>query len=263
MNTAASTPLERVAGANIELARKGQGTPILFLHPHIGLHGAGAFIDALAQGAQVIAPTHPGFGASEVPAHFTTVDDLAYFYLDVLDELDLKDVVVAGASFGAWIALEMAVKNTSRIAALALLGAVGVKFGAREKSDIVDVFSTPRVKVEELSYHDASHSRRDTSVLPEAELEAMARNWEATARFAWSPYMHDPKLRGRLHRIKIPALVLWGAQDRIAPPALGRDYASAIPGAQFAEIAQAGHYPHVEQPAEAARRILEFVRGKR
>ncbi len=42
----------------------------------------------------------------------------------------------------------------------------------------------------------------------------MARSREATGRYAWTPYMHNPKLKGRLHRIRIPALVLWGEADR-------------------------------------------------
>ena len=46
-------------------------------------------------------------------------------------------------------------------------------------------------------------------------MRAVARNREADARFAWSPYMHNPKLKGRLHRIRMPTLLLWGTADRI------------------------------------------------
>jgi pimeloyl-ACP methyl ester carboxylesterase len=263
MNAAQDTPLERVAGVGIELLRKGRGRPVLFLHPHIGLHGAGGFIERLAAEAEVLAPAHPGFGSSELPAHLTTVDDLAYYYLDFIEALDLRDVVLVGSSLGAWIAQAMAIKDVSRIGALVLLGAVGAKFGTRDKSDIVDIFSTARAELEALCYHDAGFSRRDTSTLSDRELEQMAREWETTARFAWMPYMHDPKLRGRLHRVRIPTLVLWGAEDRIAPPAWGRRYAEAIAGARFEEIAGAGHFPHVEQPAAVVARILGFLRSSR
>src|SRR4051794_2853778 len=109
--SAVTTPLERMAGTGIELVRRGAGRPLLFLHPHIGLHGAEALIRALASDAEVLAPSHPGFGASELPAHLTTVDDLAYFYLDVIEEMGLRDFTIVGASFGPWIALEMAIKN--------------------------------------------------------------------------------------------------------------------------------------------------------
>jgi pimeloyl-ACP methyl ester carboxylesterase len=73
--------------------------------------------------------------------------------------------------------------------------------------------------------------------------------------------MHDPKLRGRLHRIRIPTLVLWGAADRVASPDYGRALAAAIPGAQFETIEGAGHFPHLEQPGALARRIVDFVEG--
>jgi pimeloyl-ACP methyl ester carboxylesterase len=90
----------------------------------------------------------------------------------------------------------------------------------------------------------------------------VARNREATARFAWSPYMHDPKLKGRLHRIRIPALVVWGEQDRLTTPAYGRAYAAAILGARFESIDRCGHFPHLEQPDAFARQVLAFVGGK-
>jgi pimeloyl-ACP methyl ester carboxylesterase len=76
--------------------------------------------------------------------------------------------------------------------------------------------------------------------------------------------MHDPKLRGRLHRVRIPTLLLWGSDDRLAPPDYGRNFANVIAGAQFVEVADAGHFPHIEKPAEAARRVVEFaVKGTR
>jgi len=74
--------------------------------------------------------------------------------------------------------------------------------------------------------------------------------------------MYDPKLLGRLHRIMIPALFLWGAADRFAPAGYGRGYCAAVPGAVFEEVASAGHFPHIEQPERVAARIAEFALGK-
>src|SRR4030095_15141814 len=105
-----------VNGIRLEVVEKGRGRPLLFLHPDIGLAPNAPVIDKLAENARVLAPSHPGFGGSEQPKAFTTVDDLAYFYLDLLHTLDLKDTVVVGVSLGAWIAAEIAVKSTARIA---------------------------------------------------------------------------------------------------------------------------------------------------
>jgi len=259
MDSAEGPVTEKIAGVNIEILRRGKGRPILFLHPHIGIHGSGRFIERLAREVQVIAPSHPGFGHSELPRGMSTVDDLSYFYLDLIENLDLRDLVVVGASFGGWIAAEIATKTRERLSRLVLIGAVGAKFGARETSDIVDIFATPRSRWEELSFRDPAVWLRDYESLPEEELTAMARNREATALFAWNPYMYNPKLRGRLHRIRIPTLFLWGANDGFAPIAYGKDYCAAIPGAKFEEIADSGHFPHMEQPEAVARHVIGFA----
>ena len=103
---------------------------------------------------------------------------------------------------------------------------------------------------------------RDYKAMADADVRAAARNREATARYAWSPYMHDPKLKSRLHRIKIPTLFLWGDSDRILSEPYGRAYAGLVPGARFETVAKAGHFPHLEQPEDFARRIHAFMEGR-
>lgn len=250
-----------IRGIRTECIERGSGRPLLFLHPAIGVESAAPAIDRLAQAARVIAPSHPGFGASELPSSFTTVDDLAYFYLDFLDALNLTDTTIVGVSFGAWVAAEIAIKSTARIGRLVLADAVGIRVSEdAEKSDIADIFALTEKGFVALAYHDPVKGERDPS-LSDDGVRRIARNLESTARFCWRPYMHDPKLKGRLHRIDVPTLVLWGAQDRIVTPDYGRAYAAAIPGAQFALIDEAGHFPHVEQPDEFAKRVLAFVDG--
>ena len=247
-----------VRGIRVEWVERGNGRPLLFLHPSIGLDTAAPVFDRLAKGAHLLAPSHPGFGGSDLPPSFTTVDDLAYFYLDLLDQLDLHDVTVVGVSLGAWIAAEIAVKSTARIARLVLADAVGIRVSERETSDIADIFALTEKGFIALAYHDPVVGARDPA-LPDASVARIARNLESTARFCWNPYMHDPKLKGRLHRIDVPTLMLWGAQDRIVAPDYGRAYASAIPKARFATIDQAGHFPHLERPDEFASQVLSFA----
>src|SRR5947208_5623626 len=110
-----------VRGCNITLVRGGAGHPLLLLH---GAGGAGAWLPCMADLAarhHVIVPEHPGFGASDTPDWLDTVPDLASFYLDLLDQLDLTGVDLVGFSLGGWIAAELAVRNTRRLASLTLL----------------------------------------------------------------------------------------------------------------------------------------------
>jgi pimeloyl-ACP methyl ester carboxylesterase len=251
-----------VNGIKVETIEKGRGRPLLFLHPGIGLDRNAPVIDKLAEHARVIAPSHPGFGNSEQPKSFTTVDDLAYFYLDLIDQLDLKNTIVVGVSLGAWIAAEIAIKSTARLSHLVLANALGIKVGARDTRDILDIFAITEPELNKLAYFDPAIAARDYPAMDEAAVRIVARNREASARYGWSPYMHDPKLKSRLHRIRIPTLFLWGTADRILTEHYGRAYCAAIPGARFEVIARAGHYPHIEQPDTFARAVFAFMQGQ-
>ena len=115
-----------VRGCNIGLMRGGAGRPLLMLH---GAGGAGRWLPFMADLAarhDVIVPEHPGFGASDTPDWLDTIPDLACFYLDFLDQLDLTGVDLVGFSLGGWIAAELAVRNTRRLASLTLVGAAGI-----------------------------------------------------------------------------------------------------------------------------------------
>jgi pimeloyl-ACP methyl ester carboxylesterase len=251
-----------VGGIRIEMIARGRGRPLLFLHPGIGLSPGAPVLDRLAMRTRLFAPIHPGFGGSEQPPHFTSVDDLAYFYLDLMDTLDLSETIVVGVSLGGWIAAEIAVKSCARISHLILANTVGIKAKDRETREIADIFAMTEEQFNEHAYFDPTAGKRDYASMPEAEVRTVARNREAAARYAWSPYMHDPKLRQRLHRISVPTLLLWGMADRILSEAYGRAYGAAIPGARFEPIAGAGHFPHLEQPDEFARRVLAFAEVK-
>ena len=116
----------KVNNIQLEIIDRGLGRPLLFLHPGIGIDPKAPVLDRLATRARLIAPSHPGFGNSEQPRSSTTLDDLAYFYLDLLEHFDLKHVTIVGVSLGGWIAAEMAVKSTQRISRLVLANTVGI-----------------------------------------------------------------------------------------------------------------------------------------
>lgn len=248
-----------VCGTKIELRSTGAGRPILFLHPGHGLIGAGAMLEKLATSGRILAPSHPGFGGSELPASITTADDLAYFYLDLIETLDLRDVALIGASFGGWLAAEIATKASDRIARLVLIDSVGVKFGDRDTRDIADLHAVQDDELWALQLDDPKKNRPDYAALSDDDLVILARNNETLALLAWRPYMYNPKLRGRLRRIRIPTLVLWGAGDRVVPPGYGRALCREIPGARFETVERAGHLSFVEQPQACAARVEAFL----
>src|SRR5262245_61010743 len=257
--TNVSSPLT-VRSVQLEVIEKGHGRTILWLHGEEGPHPEAPVLDLLGGHAHVVAPSHPGFGHSPDAPGIDTVDDLAYLYLDLLADHGWRDVVVIGCSLGGWIAAEMAVRSTERLARLVLVGPLGIKVGDRETRDIPDIFALHPEEVSSLLYHDPTRARVDYTRLSDDELTVIARNREATALYAWEPYFHNPKLPQRLHRNSVPTLFLWGADDRFVTAGYyGAAYRDAIPGARLQTIDRAGHFPHLEAPDALVARIRTFL----
>jgi len=253
-----------VHDARLEIVERGAGPPILWLHGEEGLSPSAVYLDLLAAHGQVLAPSHPGFGHSPDADGVETVDDLSYLYLDLLAVRDLREVVVIGASLGGWIAAEMAVKCAARLVGLILIAPLGIKVGDRETRDIPDIFALHPDEVARLQYHDPARAAVDPTTLSDDQLTVIARNREATAQYVWEPYCHNPKLRRRLRRITVPTLLLWGADDRFVTAAYyGAAYRAAIPGARLEPIAEAGHFPHLEQPRALVERVGRFLVERR
>src|SRR5262245_2395196 len=138
-----------VRGCNICLMRGGAGQPLMVLH---GASGAGTwlpFMRSLADKFDVIVPEHPGFGSSDTPDWLDNIHDLAYFYLDLLDQLDLAKVHLVGVSLGGWIAAELAVRSTERLASLTLVDAAGIHVPGVEQIDTFLRTDEQRIRSEE------------------------------------------------------------------------------------------------------------------
>lgn len=259
MANAARVDVIDAGGVQIEVTRVGGGQPLLVLHSEEALEASSDVIADLATRHEVIIPSFPGFGASERPDWMTNPDDIAFTMLDVVDALKLPKLPVLGFGLGGWVAADMATKSDAVASRLVLVDAMGVKIGGAYDRDIQDIWFLTPEKVAALRWADPSKGKRDFTGWSDDQLSVVARNTETLARFCWDPYMHNPKLRHRLHRIKAPTLVLWGEKDGMVSASYGRAYAGLIPGARFDTIADAGHYPHLEQPAAFLAKLKPFL----
>jgi pimeloyl-ACP methyl ester carboxylesterase len=248
-----------VRGTAIEIIRKGKGAPLLFLHGMDGLEAAAGLLDRLAETFTVYAPSHPGFGASQLPPGITTADDLGYFYLDLLDTLEIDTVTLVGLSLGGWIGLEMLVKEPRRVSRAVLGAPLGISTGDRSSQQVVDIFMLSAAEVEQKMQASPPAARLEPATQPVEVLERAARNTAAVSLFGWSPYLHNPKLWQRLHRAKPPALILWGDADAIVPRAYAQDVAAALPDATLQVLPGCGHRIHIDGAEPAARAIIAFA----
>lgn len=248
----------KIADVDLELFEAGQGSPVLFLHGAGGFGERQPFVAPLSAGRRLIAPSHPGFGRSSLPDWLDSIDDIAHLYLELMDTLGLDKVDLLGCSIGGWIAAEIATKVPARVRKLVMVGPVGVKVGPADKLDIPDIFAMPQADVNRLAFHDPSKAP-DLTKMSDDELAVLFRNRETTALLVWEPWMHNPKLRHRLHRVKAPALFVRGASDGLVSAEYLTAYAGLLPNARTLTIPAAGHAPHLEQAEAFVAAVAEFL----
>jgi pimeloyl-ACP methyl ester carboxylesterase len=237
-----------IDGCRIHLRRGGSGQPLLFLHGASGAPVILPFMEKLAERFDVLVPEHPGYGQSDEPAWLENIHDVAYFYLDFLKQLDLRNVTLVGNSMGGWMAMEIAVRDTSRLKSVVLVSPAGISAPGVQPADI---FLMPDEQLVRNLFHDPklAEARLAVPVTPEG-VDIALKNKHTTARLAWEPRLHDPHLPKWLHRIDVPVKIIWGREDRILPVQFLEHFRKLIPKAQTHVIEGAGHLPHVEKADE-------------
>jgi pimeloyl-ACP methyl ester carboxylesterase len=235
-------------GCKLNLRRGGSGQPLLYLHGASGAPVILPFMDRLAERFDVLVPEHPGYGQSEEPGWLENIHDVAYFYLDFLEQLELENVVVVGSSMGGWIAMELAVRDTSRLASLVLVAPAGISAPGVQPADIFLMSAEELVR--NLFFDQGlAEARLAEPVTPEA-LDIALKNKHTTARLAWEPRLHDPFLPKWLHRIDVPVKIIWGREDRILPVQFLEHFSKLMPNAKTHVIEGAGHLPQAEKPEQ-------------
>jgi pimeloyl-ACP methyl ester carboxylesterase len=240
----------RVWGPETEVLEFGNGAPLLFLHSGFGpnVHSS-EYLERLGQQFRVFAPFHPGFGRLPRPRSFRNVGDLAYFYLDLIAQWRLQDVILVGARFGGWIASEMAVRTTERLSRMVLVSPFGIKVGTRDDRDFADFYTISPDERAALEFNDPEFARLSFTGKSDEELTILARGRESEAYYGWEPFMHNPQLRQWLHRIKVPTTLIRGADDRVIARRNHDAYADEIADCTIVTIERAGHHPHLDAPA--------------
>ncbi len=249
-----------VRDCNVFLRRGGTGDPMLFLHGASGVPGWIPAFGTLSESFDLHVPDHPSYGRSDEPEWLDDMSDLAMFYLDFLEERGLENVHLVGNSLGGWLAMEIAVRNATRLRSLTLVGAAGIRIKGKPIADIF--MMDPDDLARELFVDQSFAERIIGAELSEEETDIRLRNRVSTARLGWQPRLFNPSLRKWLHRITVPALVVWGEADRIVDVAYAEEFGRLLPDSEVTVIDGAGHLPHVEKPEPFVSALAGFI-GKR
>ncbi len=253
-----------VNGAEIEVASKGSGEPLVYLHGAFGYRGWRPFMDMLAENFMVYAPIQPGFvDSAPGPDDIDDLLDLTLYHFDLLEALGLEAPNVVGHFLGGMIAAEMAALRPSSVGKLVMAAPAGIWL---DDEPGVDYFATPIEELRGVLFAEPD-SDAAKSVLPEpqddlergTQIIERVRSLATVGKFLWP--IPDKGLKKRMPRIKAPTLVVMGEQDKIVPPSYGDEFASRIEGASLHTISAAGHMLMIERPEEFATVVTEFLQS--
>ena len=210
-------------------------------------------------GYRVYLPDLPGFGRSEQPADYSySVHDQAVVVVGFLDALGLKQVDLGGSSMGGWIVQLVAARHPERVRRLMLFDAVGLY----EKPAWDTRLFTPATpaEVDQLMALLMPHPQK----IPGFIARDIVRN---ANRNAWVIHRAvDAMLTGQdatdnlLPQLKMPMLLVWGAQDRIAPLTQGARIHQLVPQSELAVFPACGHLAQMQCTPEAGPKVVEFVK---
>lgn len=233
------------------------------------LHGIGASSDrwsnvlpALSKYYNLIVPDIIGFGYSDKPTIEYTMDFFVSFFEDFLRRLKVERLSIIGSSFGGYLAAEFTVRNPGKVNKLILAAPAGAM---RTSTRILDQYIMAALYP---TYENTNRAFKDMAHEPAIVDEDTVRDFMNRMRLPNAKYafmstllaMRDSEgLIGKLSRITIPTLLIWGENDRMIPLAYSKEYVE-IPNNQLTVIDNCGHTPFVEKPADFNDIVLKFLK---
>ena len=247
--------------------------PLLLLHgTSASLHTWDGWAQALTERRRVIRVDLPGFGLTGAfpdgnyrMLHYTA------FISGLLDALGVQQVVLAGNSLGGQIAWETALAYPQRVSKLILVDAAGfalnstsvpIGFQLARMPALATVLSKvlPRPMIESSLRNVYGNPERVTPPLVERYYELSLREGNRAALIQRFSQRDDPTLNPeRISQLSVPTLILWGARDRLIPPANARLFNAAIKDSQLQMFEMLGHVPQEEDPAGTAAAVEAFL----
>ena len=255
--------------------RTGGVTPAANAPTVVLVHGAGMDATVWAQqtrflsmrGVRALAIDLPGHGQSEGPA-LVTVGAMADWLAQVLDELGVADVVIAGHSMGTFIALEVAARFPKMVKSVALFGtAIGMP--VHPDLIVAAAHDIPRAGSLMTGWSHAAASRIGLNPTPgmwmTGGVQALVeRSGPGVLLKDLNACVNYEDAEERAGAITCPALVVIGRHDKMTPPKSGRLIAKAMEqsaGVEVIELANAGHMMMTEEPRIVREALLSAAQS--
>ncbi len=276
---AREVPVDGVTGQTLT---GGEGPPIVLLHGDGDSPAVWQRVfPALAREHRVFAPGLPGHSDTDKPRIDYSREYLTEFMSRFLDALGLERCVLVGNSLGGQAALRLALAEPERFQALVLVDSSGLGWEVNPSLAIETLpfagefaaafsrspFGGALRQVSRVSELFWRKDRAPASWLEEQRRLAMLPGFLdasiAAKRAVIGPWGQREVLLDQLHRLTMPTLVVWGANDLVLPVVHAHQAMDRLPSGELAVILDCGHMPHVERPDEFLGALLPFLAAHR
>jgi 2-hydroxy-6-oxonona-2,4-dienedioate hydrolase len=233
---------------------EGEGEPLILLH---GLFGAlsnfGDLISYFKNHNKVVVPLLP---LLDMDLLHTSVGGLQKFVHKFIEYQDYQNVHLLGNSLGGHVAILHVLKQPERIKSLILTGSSGLfengmgdTYPKRGDYDYIK-------KKTELTFYDPKIATKE---LVDEVYEIVNNRLKAIKIIALAKSAIRNNLGEDINQIKQPTLLIWGNNDAITPPFVGREFHRLIPNSELHFIDKCGHAPMMEVPDEFNRILHKFL----
>lgn len=265
----------RVGDQLVHIEQMGSGEPVVLLHGF----GASTYswrevMPALARDHRVVAIDLNGFGYTQRPktAASYTREGQAKLVLETLDTLGIGRAHICGHSYGGGLTLYLAQTHPERFLSMVLVDSSAPTYSDDRRSRAATLRAVSYFFLRSVVLRPSTIRRSllrsywdDSKVTPElvqAYFDRLRIEGVADAYYGLTAPA-PPGERVVLEKIRVPALVLWGAHDEIIRPAVGRAAAARISHAEFVLLADSGHLPMEEEPVAFLGLVLPFLERHR
>jgi len=269
-----STFLE-LAGLSVHLrdeGRRDDPLPVVLLHgTSASLHTWDGWVAALAPARRVVRVDMPGFGLTGPALDGDyRIERYVEFVTALLDALGIGRCVLAGNSFGGWVAWETALAEPGRVGALILVDSAGYPIESESVpiafriaripllNRLMEV-TLPRGVVESSLRNTYGDPSRVTPALVDRYYELTLREGNRAALAKRFTDGRHSSHSARLGELQVPTLILWGGRDRLIPPAYGEQFRRDIAGSRLVVFPALGHVPHEEDAAATSAVVRTFL----
>ncbi|HKQ76859.1 MAG TPA: alpha/beta hydrolase [Blastocatellia bacterium] len=269
---AAYSHFAEIDGVRIHYQEKGEGAPLVLIHGYTASTFAWKDVfEPLSRQFRVIAVDLKGFGFSGKPEGDYTRRAQGELMIRFLDHLKIDRAILCGNSMGGEVSLNAAVRHPDRVSALILVDSAGVTVsgggsvtpGVAEWPVIGPAVAALALTSDSLVRDGLRQSFYDDSIVTEEQVTAYHRPLKTRGgqRAAYLARIQDgvDPIEPEINKIRLPTLIIWGAEDELMPLEAGRRLNSLIAGSRLVVFDKCGHVPQAEMPERFVGEVRGFV----